>query len=276
MSSDARQLVIGAFEGHLDTLVVETVGVVVGSGNAFYSVLPREFLLQAIRAAFLAVLADLQQESNSHFAAYLARVGQQRVEQGATVRDIISGFTIGIDAVSVFFSQRFQHDMQALSWWFERIHHISQAAAIALSDAMLTAREQVIYAQSTLIRDLSTPIIPLDHDILLVPLVGAIDAPRAGQIMENLLDGITQHQAEFVILDLTGVPLVDTSVAHALLQTVKAARYLGADVVLVGIGAAMAQSVVQLGIDLTNIAICANLQGGIDYALRQQQHLVSH
>jgi len=129
-------------------------------------------------------------------------------------------------------------------------------AEVAKRDRLLAASEEM-----------STPVIQVWKGILAMPLVGAIDAARATRIMENLLNGIVRTEAELVILDITGVPVVDTAVAHHLLNTIKAASLLGAQCVLVGISRETAISIVHLGVDLGGIVIRSNLQAGIEYAL---------
>ena len=104
---------------------------------------------------------------------------------------------------------------------------------------------------------------------LAVPLIGTIDAARASRIMESLLNGIVRYQTEIVILDITGVPVVDTAVAHHLIKTVKAASFLGAQCVLVGISRETAISIVHLGVDLGTVVTRSNLQAGIEYALNE-------
>lgn len=117
--------------------------------------------------------------------------------------------------------------------------------------------------------EMATPVIQVWEGILAMPLVGAISAARATRIMENLLTGIVQTQAELVILDVSGIPVVDTSVAHNLLKTLRAASLLGAHCVLVGIGQETAKSIDHLGVDLSSVVTCGNLQDGIAYALGQ-------
>jgi len=114
--------------------------------------------------------------------------------------------------------------------------------------------------------ELPTPIIKVWEGVLVVPLVGAIDAGRAAQVMEDLLQGIITYQASIVIIDVTGLPVVDTYVVHHLMQTIKAAGLLGARSVLVGIGAQVALTMVQLGVNLEGIEMRSNLQAGIEFA----------
>ncbi len=115
--------------------------------------------------------------------------------------------------------------------------------------------------------ELSSPVIQVWEDVLVMPLVGAIDSARATRIMEDLLNGIIKYQAEIVIIDITGVPVVDTSVANHLVQTIKAAALLGARCVVVGISSEVAQSLVNLGVDLSGVITRSNLQAGVRYAM---------
>ncbi len=119
-----------------------------------------------------------------------------------------------------------------------------------------------------MVRELSTPLVPVTEDILVLPLVGTIDSLRAQQIMDVLLEGISERRARVVIVDITGVPIVDTSVANYILQATQAVGLLGAKCILVGITPEVAQTVVSLGVDLLGLTTRSDLQGGIEYALR--------
>lgn len=133
-------------------------------------------------------------------------------------------------------------------------------------------QQQVIDAQQAAIRELSTPLIPLSHDVVLMPLVGSVDTARAGLVMETLLEGIAQYQAATAILDITGVMVVDTQVANALIQATQAAQLLGTQVILTGIGPTMAQTLVHLGADLSGIKTYGRLQSAIAAALLDRSH----
>jgi anti-anti-sigma regulatory factor len=117
------------------------------------------------------------------------------------------------------------------------------------------------------VHELSTPVIPVHDGVLVLPLVGMIDSSRSAQVMEALLNAIQQNRASVVIIDITGVPTVDTGVANHLLRSTRAAALLGATCVLVGVAPAVAQTLVQLGIDLGALVTRNNLQAGIAYAL---------
>lgn len=128
---------------------------------------------------------------------------------------------------------------------------------------------RIIDAQRASLKELSTPLIPLAEGVLAMPLVGAIDSARAQQIMEALLDGIATRSAKTAILDLTGIKNVDMDVANALIRAAKAARLLGAEVVLTGIGPAVAASLIELGVELHDVITVSTLQAGIAHALKR-------
>lgn len=128
-------------------------------------------------------------------------------------------------------------------------------------------QQQIIEIQRATLSELSTPIIPLADGVIAMPLVGAIDSDRARQIMQALLDGLSTSRAHTAILDITGVRAVDSYVAAALLQSARAARLLGARVIITGIRPEVAQALVQLGTDWTGIETLATLQAGVALAL---------
>jgi PAS domain S-box-containing protein len=131
-------------------------------------------------------------------------------------------------------------------------------------------QEQVIAAQQAALRELSTPIIPLTDDVVVMPLIGTIDSNRAQQVIETLLAGVAASRSKTAILDITGVQVVDTQVANALLRAAQAVKLLGARVVLTGIRPEIAQTLVGLGLDLSGIVTRATLQSGIAFALAGQ------
>lgn len=133
-------------------------------------------------------------------------------------------------------------------------------------------RQAVVLEQQTaLLAELSTPLLAIDETTVVMPLVGAVDTGRVQRITETLLAGVAASGARKVILDITGVPVVDTQVANALLQSAQAVKLLGAESVLTGIRPEVAQTLVQLGIDLRAITTRGTLQDGIAYALQQSR-----
>jgi len=135
-------------------------------------------------------------------------------------------------------------------------------------------QQEVIAVQRRLIQELSSPIIPINDQILVLPLIGTIDSHRAQQIMETMLNGISARRAHTLIIDITGVAVVDTHVSQHLIQAARAAQLLGTTVIIVGITPNVAQTIVQLGVDLSSIITRSDLQTGIEYAMSQRKHVV--
>ncbi len=134
-------------------------------------------------------------------------------------------------------------------------------------DTYIAANLDTVARHQAAIRELSTPVIRVHHRVLLLPLVGTIDSHRAGQIMETLLLRVVDEQARAVIVDIAGVPTVDTMVADHLLKTTEAVRLLGAETILTGISAQIARTIVQLGVDISTMHTRARLADGIELAL---------
>lgn len=126
---------------------------------------------------------------------------------------------------------------------------------------------KVVSLQKVALQELSAPLIPVFEKISVMPLVGTIDTDRARLIMENLLSGVVKHRSEVVLIDITGVPVVDTMVAHHIIQAADAVRLVGARCMLVGIRPEIAQTIVNLGISLNQVTTTSTLQKGIEKAL---------
>ena len=129
-------------------------------------------------------------------------------------------------------------------------------------------RERVIRQQQDALRELSTPVLQVRERLLILPIIGILDAQRARQLTEQLLRGIRTHRAKVVVVDITGVPEIDQSVANHLLRTVDASRLMGARVIVTGLSAEIAQTLVEIGVDLSKIVTVGDLQGGIEEAER--------
>ena len=127
--------------------------------------------------------------------------------------------------------------------------------------------ERTVSLQKIALQELSASLIPVFDKISVMPLVGTIDTERAKLIMENLLEGVVKQRAEVVLLDITGVPVVDTMVAHHIIQAADAVRLVGAKCMLVGIRPEIAQTIVTLGINLNDFTTTSTLQRGMQEAL---------
>ncbi|MED1205468.1 RsbT co-antagonist protein RsbRA [Heyndrickxia acidicola] len=150
---------------------------------------------------------------------------------------------------------------------FSVYHNWMEPMLNEIIDAYTSTWERTVSLQKIALQELSTPLIPVFEKISVLPLVGTIDTERAKLIMENLLSGVVKHRADVVLIDITGVPVVDTMVAHHIIQAADAVRLVGSKCMLVGIRPEIAQTIVNLGIDLNLIITTSTLRKGIEKAL---------
>ncbi|HEX4279046.1 MAG TPA: STAS domain-containing protein [Bryobacteraceae bacterium] len=143
-------------------------------------------------------------------------------------------------------------------------------------EAFQRVREEVISRQQQELMELSTPVVRLWDNILALPLIGTLDSARTQVVMQNLLEAIVQTRSDYAIIDITGVPVVDTLVAQHLLKTVAAARLMGADCLISGIRPQIAQTIIHLGVDLTDVTTKATLADAFAVALRRSGQAMVH
>jgi len=150
-------------------------------------------------------------------------------------------------------------DVQALDRWLDD-------AIAAFAQAFVAANEGVIATQQRAIRQLSTPVLQLRPGLLILPMVGALDRERLDQMRTLMLEGIRERRARAIVLDVTGVPEIDSVAANQLIGSVTSARMMGAETIISGLSAEIAQTLVTVGIDLTQVVSAGDLQGGIELA----------
>ncbi|GAA2513104.1 STAS domain-containing protein [Streptomyces gobitricini] len=157
------------------------------------------------------------------------------------------------------------------------VNRLLDAAGVLSFETYVEGREEIIQRQSRQLLEVSTPVVRLWRHVLAVPLIGTLDTARTQVVMESLLQAIQDHEAQVAIIDITGVPAVDTAVAQHLMHTVNAVRLMGADCVISGIRPPIAQTIAQLGIDLSTILTRATLADALAAAIQlTDQPAVGH
>lgn len=256
-------------EKNKEAIVQELAEQVKEKAGPNYARVPMEKLIPRMELIYEALYQTILQDDRSFMERFVSEAVRQRVEEHYALMEVqalISSLRlIVLRLVEEAYQDNPAEMISAVKDLEDLTHHTRQWAFQIYLDAFEDRMEQ----QRRALAELSTPVIQVYENVLVLPLVGAIDTERARRIMEELLMGITHHQAELVIIDITGVPVVDTSVANHLIQTIKAARLLGARSILVGISSEIAQTLVHLRIDLTGVETRSNLQAGIEHALEQ-------
>jgi rsbT co-antagonist protein RsbR len=164
--------------------------------------------------------------------------------------------------------KKYQADFGMLNRVLDAYEPAANRIANTVGVSFVQERERIIREQQEAIRELSTPVLQVRERLLILPIIGVIDPHRARQLTEQLLRGIRSNRAKVVVIDITGVPSVDSTVANHLVQTVDASRLMGATVIVTGLSSEIAQTLVTIGVDLTKMRTVGDLQGGIEEAER--------
>ncbi len=162
----------------------------------------------------------------------------------------------------------YRHNPERLLGAIDAMSGLMDQAMALIGEEYLNTKEAIIGQQQEALRELSTPVLQVRDKMLLLPIIGVVDSHRAQQLTEDLLRAIRDNRARVVVVDITGVPVVDTRVANHLVQTVDAARLMGAELIVTGLSAEVAQALVALGVDLGKVNTVGDLRGGLEEADR--------
>ncbi len=210
------------------------------------------------------VLADADEHAKGELRASLDELSRGRARDG---------FSPSETAVAVFSLKEAVYELVAgevgMMPEYLGFSRLVDDLGLRTFESYTAAREQIISDQTTMMMELSTPVVRLWEGIIAVPLVGTLDSARTQLVMEKLLEELVTEGASHAVIDITGVPTVDTEVAQHLLKTVSAARLLGAECTISGIRPQVAQTIVSLGIEFGDIATKASLADALKLALSQ-------
>ncbi len=226
-------------------------------------------VLAALRVALTAEkFDDLTRPEFAEVVSLMQEISASRAEQGFTPSETAS-FVFSLKNTLLEYMQKELSDQpELLNTEVVKTNNFIDNLGLITFETFAKTREKIIYEQSEALIELATPIIQLWDEIIMLPLVGVVDTRRSQQIIENMLEKIVQYQAVVAILDVTGVPIIDTRVAQHLIQTVTAAKMLGTEVVITGFSPQVAQTLVVLNMDLSAIRTKGTLKAGVAEALR--------
>ena len=211
-------------------------------------------------------MGDGNSEDFSEVSEILSGISISRARQGFSPRETgIYVFSLK-DALMKALQEELKEDPQSLSEAIIRISRLIDGLGIVTFETFIKGREEVIIRQTDEITEISTPVIRVWEGILALPIIGTLDSARTQVVMENLLQEIVTSGSTIAILDISGVPAVDSLVAQHLIKTVAATRLMGAECIISGIRPEIAQTVVHLGIDLSNIITKASLASALKAA----------
>jgi rsbT co-antagonist protein RsbR len=228
----------------------------------------REFL-KAVKSAAQGDGADLSSPSWGPVRELLTDLSASRAKGGYSASETASFIFSMKQPLFEALRQELGSNAQDLATETWRATELLDSLGLITTEAFQKAREEVISRQQQELLELSTPVVQLWDGILALPLIGTLDSARTQVVMQNLLDAIVKTRSDYAIIDITGVPIVDTLVAQHLLKTVAAARLMGAECMISGIRPQIAQTIIHLGVDLSDVITKATLADAFALTLRR-------
>jgi rsbT co-antagonist protein RsbR len=199
--------------------------------------------------------------------AYARNLSERIIPRGVETHEVLGIVLLLRDVLARSLFKKYQADFDLLNRVLDAYEPAANRIANTVGVSFVQERERIIRQQQEAIRELSTPVLQVRERLLILPIIGVIDSQRARQLTEQLLRGIRTNRAKVVVVDITGVPTIDSTVANHLVQTVEASRLMGASVIITGLSSEIAQTLV-IGVDLSKMNAVGDLQGGIEEAER--------
>ncbi len=207
--------------------------------------------------------------------SYARDLSERIIPRGVETHDVLGIVLLLRDVLARSLFQKYQSDLELLNRVLDAYEPAANRIANTVGVSFVEQRERVIRQQQQAILELSTPVLQVRERLLILPIIGVIDSQRARQLTQQLLRAIRDTRAKVVVVDITGVPAIDSAVANHLVQTVEASRLMGASVIITGLSSEIAQTLVTIGVDLGKMNAVGDLQGGIEEAERLLGYQVS-
>ncbi len=200
--------------------------------------------------------------------SYARDLSERIIPRGVETHEVVEIVLLLRDVLARSLFEKYHDDFSLLNEVLDAYEPAANRIANTVAVSFVDERERVIRQQQEAIRELSTPVLQVRERLLILPIIGVLDRQRTKQLTEQLLGAIRTHRAKVVVIDVTGVPAIDESVANHLVQTVDASRLMGASVIITGLSSEIAQTLVTIGVDLNKMNTIGDLQGGIEEAER--------
>jgi rsbT co-antagonist protein RsbR len=228
---------------------------------------PDEFFAEAtsVYDNYIEVLETGSVEALQNYARDLS---ERIIPRGVETHEVLGIVLLLRDVLARSLFEKYQSDFDLLNQVLDAYEPAANRIANTVGVSFVQERERIIRQQQEAIRELSTPVLQVRERLLILPIIGVLDSQRARQLTEQLLRGIRANRAKVVVVDITGVPTIDSTVANHLVQTVEASRLMGAGVIISGLSSEIAQTLVTIGVDLSKVNAVGDLQGAIEEAER--------
>jgi rsbT co-antagonist protein RsbR len=207
--------------------------------------------------------------------AYARDLSERIIPRGVETDEVLGMVLLLRDVLARSLFEKYQSNFELLNAVLDAYEPAANRIANTVGVSFVQERERVIRQQQEAIRELSTPVLQVREQLLILPIIGVLDSQRARQLTEQLLRAIRNNRAKVVVIDITGVPDIDSTVANHLVQTVDASGLMGASVIMTGLSSEIALTLVTIGLDLSKMNAVGDLQGGIEEAERLLGYEVS-
>ena len=206
---------------------------------------------------------------------YARDLSERIIPRGVETDEVVGIVLLLRDVLARSLFEKYQTDFDLLNRVLDAYEPAANRIANTVAVGFVQERERIIRQQQEAIRELSTPVLQGREQLLILPIIGVLDSQRARQVTEQLLRAIRANRAKVVVIDITGVPTIDSTVANHLVQTVDASGLMGASVIITGLSSDIALTLVTIGLDLSKMNAVGDLQGGIEEAERLLGYEVS-
>jgi rsbT co-antagonist protein RsbR len=232
------------------------------------SVMTPEEILSEVTAVYDNYVTALETGSVETLQDYARDLSERIIPRGVETHEVLGIVLLLRDVLARSLIVNYQHDPERLHRILDSYEPAANSIAVTVGVSFVDERERIIREQQHSIRELSTPVLQVRERLLILPIIGVLDSARARQLTEQLLAAIRDNRARVVVIDVTGVATIDLTVANHLVQAVEASRLMGASAILTGLSSRIAQTLVDLGVDLGTIHTVGDLQGGLEQAER--------
>lgn len=232
------------------------------------SVMTGEEIFTEVTAVYDNYVDALRTGSVETLQAYARDLSERIIPRGVETHEVLGIVLLLRDVLARSLFVNYKHDSDLLDRILDAYEPAANRIAVTVGVSFVEERERVIRAQQESIRELSTPVLQVRDHLLILPIIGVLDSQRARQLTEQLLGGIQSNRAKVVVIDITGVATIDETVANHLVQAVEASRLMGASAIITGLSSKIAQTLVDLGVDLSMMRTVGDLQGGLEEAER--------
>ncbi|CDO85716.1 anti-anti-sigma factor [Mycobacterium triplex] len=199
---------------------------------------------------------------------YARDLSERIIPRGVETDEVLGIVLLLRDVLARSLFEKYQTEFDMLNRVLDAYEPAANRIANTVGVSFVQERERIIRQQQEAIRELSTPVLQVREQLLILPIIGVLDSQRARQVTEQLLRAIRANRAKVVVIDITGVPTIDSTVANHLVQTVDASGLMGASVIITGLSSEIALTLVTIGLDLSKMNAVGDLQGGIEEAER--------